>query len=323
MSVAAHQPRKRGYFEAEENEDCLQRLCSEGLHQQGYQKRARGGSGASPSGRCGPDYQASGAGAYAVGSGTLAALAALFPEMSDKVIADVLAEYGDNIDAAIKHLTDLRLAAAADPSGEQQQQAEPQPQQRQTSPPPHREANAAQQQQQRHTQQQSQQRTTPQESQRSAEEWVDVVVQQMSAASDLEDARRRASSLLQAFEQAALTHARSSGGGAGEEAEKLQGQLSEALRENTLLKRAVTIQNGRMQEMASAVARSGRSATGGSAADAGEAAQLRQALQELAAKCHALEVQNYSLALHLRQATDMRDPASAAGTQHFKNPDVF
>lgn len=83
MSVAAQQPRKRGYFEAEENEDLLQRLNSEGLHQ-GHQKRARGGPGASPSGRCGPNFQAVEA-AYSVGSGTLSALAALFPEMSDKV----------------------------------------------------------------------------------------------------------------------------------------------------------------------------------------------------------------------------------------------
>ena len=38
-------------------------------------------------------------------------------------------------------------------------------------------------------------------------------------------------------------------------------------------------------------------------------------------RVHALEVQNYSLALHLRQATDGKvDALQAAG---FKNPDIF
>jgi len=35
----------------------------------------------------------------------------------------------------------------------------------------------------------------------------------------------------------------------GEDAERLRGQLGEALRENQLLKRAVAIQNSRMQEL--------------------------------------------------------------------------
>ena len=38
-------------------------------------------------------------------------------------------------------------------------------------------------------------------------------------------------------------------------------------------------------------------------------------------KVHALEVQNYSLALHLRQATDGKDAMAAGGFN--KNPDVF
>ncbi len=46
--------------------------------------------------------------------------------------------------------------------------------------------------------------------------------------------------------------------------------------------------------------------------------QLRSMLEGYQQKVHALEVQNYSLALHLKQATDSRDPLRS-----HKNPDVF
>ncbi len=122
---------------------------------------------------------------------------------SSQVIADVLAEYGDNIDAAIKHLTDLRLAtpstsAAATP--EQQAAAAEQRHQQQ----------AAQQAQQQEQQQQPQQGAADAAAgqPRSAEEWIDIVVREMAAATDLADARSRASKVLQAFEQAAVQHAK-------------------------------------------------------------------------------------------------------------------
>eukprot|EP00887_Chlorella_sp_A99_P004612 scaffold4.g4612.t1 len=280
MSVAASQ-RKR-FFEAEENEDRLQRL--------GELKRAKAaGVGGSPSGRCAPGFGH--AASYAVGQGTVVALRALFPEMNDKVIADVLAEYGDNIDAAIKHLTELRLSQAQAPAGpgdrqqawQEQQQQQQQPQQRQLAQQHGGgggEAAAA--------------GSAPAVPARSAEEWVELVVREMSQARDMEDAKRRASSVLQAFEQAA-------GGDAG----KLKEQVAELARENQLLKRAVAIQNSRMQD----------------AAREGEVAQLRSALADYQARVHALEVQNYSLAMHLKAAADGggRDAVAAA----FKNPDVF
>lgn len=52
-----------------------------------------------------------------------------------------------------------------------------------------------------------------------------------------------------------------------------------------------------------------------------EVAQLRQMLEGFQQKVHALEVQNYSLALHLKQATDGKDAMAAGGFN--KNPDVF
>jgi hypothetical protein len=119
-----------------------------------------------------------------------------------QVISDVLAEHGDNIDAAIKHLTSLRLSAASSSAATPEQQAA-----------------AADQQQQ---QQQAQQGAAAEgpagpaaAPQKSADEWVDIVVQEMSAAKDMADARARASKVLQAFEQAAVAHSAQAQVGAG------------------------------------------------------------------------------------------------------------
>ena len=116
----------------------------------------------------------------------------------------MLAEYGDNVDAAIKHLTELRLSATAtaaaaaaasdsatavQPEQAQRRPAEPE----QVQAPAQHSADAAPS-------------AAPAPTAKSAEQWVDAIVQQMADAADLPDARRRASALLQAFEQAVLQH---------------------------------------------------------------------------------------------------------------------
>jgi hypothetical protein len=52
-----------------------------------------------------------------------------------------------------------------------------------------------------------------------------------------------------------------------------------------------------------------------------EAAQLRQMVEGFQQKVHALEMQNYSLALHLKQAADGKDAMQGAGVN--RNPDIF
>lgn len=292
MSVATqHSPFAVGskrLYESEENEDHLQRLDSTAGIQKRYRQRG------SPPHRC-----VDTAHAYSVGQATVNALRGLFPEMSDKVIAEVLVEYGDNIDAAIKHLTSLRLSTASSSTGTPEQQV---------AAAAAAAAGATDQQQQR--QQQPAEPATeasegPSGAGRSAEEWVALVVHEMAAAKDMADARARASKVLQAFEHAALQHAKQQGSGA--EAERLRLQLAEAQREGQLLKRAVAIQNLRMQEL------SGKEA---------EVVQLRQMLEGYQQKVHALEVQNYSLALHLKQATDSKDAMQSSGFRG-GNPDIF
>ena len=113
----------------------------------------------------------------------------------------------------------------------------------------------------------------------------------MSAASDMADAKRRAAEVLRAFEQAVMQHS-----------EQQHGDLS---RENALLKRAVAIQNSRLQELM------GREA---------EVNELRATVEAAKGRVHALEVQNYALQVHLKQATDAGSAAMSPGRP---NPDVF
>jgi chromosome segregation ATPase len=219
-----------------------------------------------------------------------------FPSLL-QVIADTLAEYSGNIDAAIRHLTELRLTVPGAALAARKQASD---------------ADAALEQAEQHLPQQNHQGSeqvatastvedgssdgaaTP-TARRSAEQWVDLVVEQMAQAKDLDDAKRRASELLRAFEHDIMQHA-STAAGDGRTA-------AELARENTLLKRAVAIQNARLQELSAGEA---------------EAQQLRATVDALQARAHALEVHNYSLQVHLRRAADSRDPLG----QH-RSPDVF
>jgi hypothetical protein len=114
----------------------------------------------------------------------------------------------------------------------------------------------------------------------------------MSAASDVADAKQRASQVLRAFEQAVMQHS-----------DQQTGDIS---RENALLKRAVAIQNSRLQELLAKEA---------------EANELRAAMEAAKSRIQSLEVQNYSLQVHLKRATDAQQ--ETALTPGRNNPDVF
>lgn len=131
----------------------------------------------------------------------------------------------------------------------------------------------------------------------SAEEWVDELVSQMSSATDLQDAKNRAAHLLQAFEEAIQAQTTRSG--------SLEFRCSELEKENNVLKRAVTIQNARLQEIS---------------AKEQEITHLRSALESTKERVHNLEMQNFSLQMHLKTATDARDISFGNPP---RNPDIF
>jgi 3-oxoacyl-[acyl-carrier-protein] synthase III len=129
----------------------------------------------------------------------------------------------------------------------------------------------------------------------------------MSSAANLEDARARAARVLQSFElqvQAAERQsqaaANNKGGSAGDQQRSSQ-QVADLLRDNAILKKAVQIQNSRMQEVSEKEA---------------QLASMQQLLTQHQEKIRMLEMSNYSLTLHLRQAE------SGPMRQH-RNPDVF
>jgi len=128
-------------------------------------------------------------------------------------------------------------------------------------------------------------------------EWVNAVVNEMGASVDVADAQRRASRVLQMFEGAVRQRC----------AEFTDySKVMKMKRENALLKRAVAIQNSRMQELA----------------------PLQARVQELEAACaqyddqlKAAERQNYSLSVNLRLAMAEQSQSPFGGGS--RNHDVF
>lgn len=229
---------------------------------------------------------------------TLAALRALFPGMDEQAVTAVLAECGNDIDAAIRRLTQLKIETTDPPNATG---AAP-------SPPP--QATPDRQQQPGSSGMQSEgygaAGAAPAGPQ-TADDWVEALVVEMAAAKDIPDAKLRATKVLHAFEQFMSKRMKKDAGadlgGASTSTSGLQPRLEEVLRENAILKRAVQIQNARMQE-------AGQKEE--------ELAGLRQMVAQYQERLRSLELSNYSLALHLQKATD-----AAAPPPNHRRPDVF
>ncbi|CAI7842944.1 unnamed protein product [Closterium sp. NIES-54] len=146
--------------------------------------------------------------------------------------------------------------------------------------------------------------------------WADAAVREMMTAASVDDARQKALLVLQAFEKEALDakhpdqssafaiHAEQARQSASE-VEVLQQQVGVLSKENQILKRAVAIQHEKQKEHQ---------------AQNEEVGRLRQALAQYQEQVHKLEVANYALNLHLRQANDAVNHAAMSGRFH---PDVF
>ncbi|CAI0629340.1 unnamed protein product [Linum tenue] len=162
-------------------------------------------------------------------------LAAIFPEMDKELLERALAECGEDLDSAIRSLNELRLGSAdknldsdggkcdglLDANGNVQGNAL-----FQTFDP-----------------------SIPTHVQMDGAEWVELFVREMTSASNMDDAKARASRALEALEKSIYARA-------GAEAVKnfqlenlkLKEQVQLLIHENTILKRAVTIQHERQKE---------------------------------------------------------------------------
>ncbi|CAF1928740.1 hypothetical protein HID58_066192 [Brassica napus] len=137
-------------------------------------------------------------------------------------------------------------------------------------------------------------------------EWVELFVREMMNASDMKDAKDRASRALQALEKSIYPRAGSDAAmqsSLQQENSMLRQQLEAIVQENGLLKRAVVTQQKRQRETED---------------QSQELQRLRQMVTQYQEQLRTLEVNNYALTLHLKQA--QQNNSSIPGRY---NPDVF
>ncbi|KAF5742006.1 hypothetical protein HS088_TW09G00045 [Tripterygium wilfordii] len=223
-------------------------------------------------------------------------LLANFPEMDKQLIEKALEECGDDLDSAIRSLTELRLGSADRSLGTLA-----------SKPEISQEANAQLQAQgvvnANGEVPVAEDPSAPLNLQMEGAEWVELFVREMMSASNIDDARARASRALEVLEKSIQSCAEAEAArNFHQENMVLKEQVEALIHENTILKRAVAIQHERQKEIED------RSQ---------ELQQLKQLLSQYQEQLRTLEVNNYALTMHLKQAQQSN---SIPG--HF-HPDVF
>ncbi|CAI9782447.1 unnamed protein product [Fraxinus pennsylvanica] len=252
-------------------------------------KRIRCSSSSSPGRTRSPPRSAASNFFISHSSSPLDYLVALFPDMEKQVLEKALEDSGDDLDSAIKRLNELRLGTAAIKHGVSQGIDV----------------------------QFSAQGTAANIGESSGEEpsagcnlpldgaeWVDLLVREVINASNVKDAKMRVSQALELLEKSIFAHATASASAQNMQKENmvLKQQLEALIQENTILKRAVSIQHERQKEFEER---------------GQELHQLKQLVSQYQEQLRTLEVNNYALAMHLKQAQQSN---SVPGRFH---PDVF
>ncbi|XP_078444951.1 uncharacterized protein LOC144714136 isoform X2 [Wolffia australiana] len=221
----------------------------------------------------------------------ISALLRMFPSMDRKVVETVLNSHDQKIDDAINSLHSLCLgeisAPSEIPSSIPLSISEDQPV----------EATV-------HTQIQDIHKNNTQtnlgpESIPEGSSWVDILVHEMMEASDWSDVRARVSKVLLGFESHIINHSTSPD---QMETASLKEHLQCLLRDNQILKRAVGIQHERNLELEE---------------KSKEVQHLRHVISQYQEQVRSLEMNNYTLKIHLQRAQDARSIPN-----HF-NPDIF
>ncbi|KAL8488365.1 hypothetical protein ACS0TY_024135 [Phlomoides rotata] len=216
-------------------------------------------------------------------------LIALFPDMERQFLENALEESGHDLDSAIRRLNELRLSAAesvSDASQENDTQFSAQ------GPVADNGGTAS--------------REDPPSGSNiptSGAEWVELLVSEVFKASNIEDAKARVSHALEALEKSICVNATSEAAQSFQRDNiMLKQQLEALVQENSILKRAVSIQHERQKEFEEM---------------GQELHKLKQLVSQYQEQVRTLEVNNYALAMHLKQAQQSN---SISG--HF-HPDVF
>ncbi|KAM6580096.1 hypothetical protein CsatA_003870 [Cannabis sativa] len=218
-------------------------------------------------------------------------LKGLFPDMDPQLLERAVEECGDDLDSAIRSLNELRLGSACQNSGSAAGTSDV--------------AAAAE----GNVQQQSQvtingevpigEENLPKD----GADWVELFVREMMTASDMDDAKARASRVLEVLEKSIYTRASAEVAQTiHQENVVLKEQVGVLMQENAILKRAVSIQHDRHKEFENKNQ---------------ELQQLKQLVSQYQEQLRTLEVNNYALTMHLKQA---QQGNSIPGRFH---PDVF
>ncbi|KAA3486062.1 Doublesex and mab-3-related transcription factor 3 [Gossypium australe] len=220
-------------------------------------------------------------------------LISIFPHMDKQVLERALEECGDDLDSAIRSLNELclgsadRNAAAADKTGVELE-GNVQIQTRGIT------ANGDVP---------TKEQTSPEAFSMDGSDWVELFVREMLNASNIDDARARASRALEVFEKS--IHAPAGAEVAQnlhQENMMLKEQLETLIQENTILKRAVAVQHERQKEYEN---------------QSQELQHLKQVISQYQEQLRTLEINNYALTVHLKQA---QQSSNIPGRF---NPDVF
>ncbi|KAL5575566.1 hypothetical protein UlMin_017420 [Ulmus minor] len=216
-------------------------------------------------------------------------LRAVFPHMDSQLLERALEECGNDMDAAIKSLRELCLGSAEknlDPARNADEIVE--------KGAFVSEGNVAA----------SENPSVPENNLPvDSAEWANLFVSEMMNATSTDDARARATRVLEILEKSISARA---GTEAIQNFQKenmlLKEQLEGLMRENTILKHAVAIQHERQKQYED---------------KNNELQHLKQLLAQYQEQIRTLEVNNYALTMHLRQA---QQSSSIPGRYH---PDVF
>lgn len=134
-------------------------------------------------------------------------------------------------------------------------------------------------------------------------EWVELFVREMTSASNIDDAKARASQALEVFEKSICARAtEATARDSQQEHIMLKQQIEDLLQENAFLKRVFATQHERQKEFEDRE---------------NEVNQLKQMVAQYQEQLRTLEVNNYALTMHLKQA---QQGNSIPGRFH---PDVF
>lgn len=249
-------------------------------------KRIRCSSSSSP-GRTFSPPRVSAASNYNSSSSAIDYLVALFPDMDRQFLEKALEECGDDLDSAIKRLNDLRLSVSGGSSDLAHKIEDPLLVKvaNDEGPASGEEPPAG--------------NNLPVD----GAEWVDLLVREVLTAANVEDAKARLSRALEALEKSICANATAEAAKSFQkEGIVLKQQLEALLQENAILKRAVSIQHERQKEFEER---------------GQELHQLKQLVSQYQEQLRTLEVNNYALAMHLKQA---QQSGSLPGRFH---PDVF